>query len=450
MASPTLAVELPNPVEIITAPAQAVANAPGAMAESMAESTLGWFVKALGDAVAKVGEQLLHFLDTSSTATFDEGWWSGPRAQEIWGTVVILAGVIMLGCLLLAVIQGVIAGDPVAMIKAAFVEVPMSVFGIVVMVAVTTLLMGIVDGASAAVLSSTDESLSRFFSGVAHSPAPLLTTAVVLVVMLIGTFLVWVELVIRAGLIYLLVAFSPLMLAARVWPAAKGAFRKLVELGLALIISKFVIALALGLGAAALGGGGAGSLGSPGPNANDVGTQAGYTLGGLVIGASLIMLASFAPFIILKILPIAEAAMVAQGVAGSPVRGAQQAMQTAHYGAALKDRLSGSGRGGRGGGGSDGGGGPAGGGSGGGTPSTPADRIAGPSTPAAPSGGGGVAAGGAGGAVPAGGAATAPTPAAAVTVPVDVGVGAAKAGARRVNSTTDTAADAASGRRSSS
>ncbi len=322
-SAPTLAVELPNPVDIITAPGRAIVNAPGAMAESMADSTLGWFVDALGAAVAKVGEQLLHFLDTSSTATFDEGWWSGPRAQEIWGSVVILAGVIMLGCLLLAVIQGVIAGEPMVIVKAAFVEAPISVFGIVVMVAVTTLLMGVVDGASAAVLSSADESLGRFFSGVAHSPAPLLTTAVILIVMLLGTFLVWVELIIRASLIYLLVAFSPLLLAARVWPGAKGAFRKLVELGLALIVSKFAIALALGLGAAALGGGGAGNLGSLGPNPNDVGTQAGYTLGALVVGSGLILLASFSPFIILKILPIFEGAVVAQGIAGSPARGAQ-------------------------------------------------------------------------------------------------------------------------------
>ncbi|MBA2438021.1 MAG: hypothetical protein H0V52_06680 [Acidimicrobiia bacterium] len=433
----TLAVTLPGPV--ITGPGLPGAgpgNIPGAIANSMADGVLGWFVDALGDAVAKVGEQLLHYLDTSSTATFDEGWWSGPRAQEIWGTVVILAGVIMVGCLLLAVIQGVIAGEPMAMVKAAFLEVPISVFGIVVMVAATTLLMGIVDGASAAVLANAGESLGRFFTGVAFSPAPLLTTAVILVVFLIGAFLVWVELIIRASLIYLLVAFSPLLLAARVWPAAKGAFRKLVELGIALIVSKFAIALALALGAAALGGGGAGNLGSPGPNPNDVGTQVGYTMGGLVVGASLMLLASFSPFIILKILPIFEGAVIAQGMAGSPARGAQQAMQTAHYGAALKDRLTGD-RGG-GGGGSQGGtstgqdGGQGGGGGGGAAPNV-GGGTAGSATPT----GGGVAAGGAGGAVPAGGAATAPGPAVAVTAPVGVAVGAAKAGGARVSKTVD-------------
>jgi hypothetical protein len=380
----------------------------------------------------------------------DLGLGGDPRRRDFDGVdgpkVSIATTGIMLGCLLLAVIQGVIAGEPMVMVKAAFVEAPISVFGIVVMVAVTTLLMGVVDGASAAVLSSADESLGRFFSGVAHSPAPLLTTAVILIVMLLGTFLVWVELIIRASLIYLLVAFSPLLLAARVWPGAKGAFRKLVELGLALIVSKFAIALALGLGAAALGGGGAGNLGSPGPNPNDVGTQAGYTLGALVVGSGLILLASFSPFVILKILPIFEGAVVAQGIAGSPARGAQQTMQTAYYGKALKDKLAGGGSGPSGGGGPVGGG-PGGGGSGG-TPNTPAGRIAGPSEPAgggaAPPAGAGVAGGGAGGAVPAGGVATAPTPAAVVTVPVGVGVAAAKAGARRVGSVAEVAGNGAS------
>ncbi len=443
----TLAVGLPGPV--ITGPGlpgAGPASIPGSIAKGMADGVLGWFVEALGAAVAKVGEELLNFLDSSSAATFDEGWWSGPRAQEIWSMVVILAGVIMVGCLLLAVIQGVVAGEPMAMVKAAFLEVPISVFGIVVMVAATTLLMGITDGASAAVLSSADESLRRFFTGVAFSPAPLLSTAVILVVFVIGAFLVWVELIIRASLIYLLVAFSPLLLAARVWPAAKGSFRKLLELGLALIVSKFAIALALALGAAALGGGGAGNLGSPGPNPNDVGTQAGYTLTGLVIGASLMLLASFSPFIILKVLPIFEGAVIAQGVAGSPARGAQQTMQTAYYGKALKDKLAGGG--GTGGGGASGG--PRGGGSGGGAPAGGAAPNIGGGPIGGPSpGGGGVAAGGAGGAVPAGGVATAPTPAVAVTAPVGVAAGAAKSGAARAAKTADSAVGAGSTGRSS-
>jgi hypothetical protein len=430
----TVAVVLPNPIELITDP---IKDAAVSGAKSMADGVLGWFIDALAAAVAKVGEELLHFLDTSATATFDQGWWAGPRAQEIWGTVVMLAGVIMVGCLMLAVIQGVIAGEPMAMVKAAFLEVPISVFGIVVMVAVTALLMGITDGASTAVLSSADESLGRFFKGLAVDPgSSLIAVAVILIVFLIGAFLIWVELIIRASLIYLLVAFSPLPLAARVWPGAKGAFRKLVELGVALILSKFAIALALALGAAALGGGGPGNLGSPGANPNDLGTQAGYTLAGLVGGACLIMLASFSPFIILKILPIFEGAVVAQGIAGTPARGAQQTMQTTYYGKALKDRLSGGGAA-PGGGTSGGGGGALGAGAAGGSPNIGGGPVVG----ATPANGGGVAAGGAGGAVP---AAAAPT----VTMPVGLAGGAAKAASAHATKAADAAGTAGSTGRS--
>ena len=347
----TVAVDLPNPIDIVTSP---IKDAAVSGAKSMADGVLEWFVDALAAAVAKVGEELLNFLDTSATVSFDQGWWAGPRAQEIWNSVVLLAGVVMLGCLLLAVIQGVIAGEPMTMLKAAFLEVPISVFGIAVLVAVTTVLMGVVDGASAAVLSSADDSLGRFFSGVTESPTPLLTTAFVLIVFLIGAFLVWVELIVRASLIYLLVAFSPLLLAARVWPGAKGAFRKLVELGLALIVSKFAIALALGLGAAALGGGGPGNLGAPGPNPNDLGTQAGYTLAGLVGGSALVLLAAFSPFVILKVLPIFEGAVVAQGISRSPGRAAQTGMQLSYYGQ-MRSRIAGPGGGAPGLGGAGGG-----------------------------------------------------------------------------------------------
>jgi len=153
-------------------------------------------------------------------------------------------------------------------------------------------------------------------------------------VFLLGAILVWIELVVRSSLIYLLMAAAPLTLAARVWPAARGAWRRLAELGLALIVSKFAIALALGLGAAALAGGG--------PKSGDLGTQAGMDLAGMLTGASLMLLAAFTPFIVLRLLPIVEGAVIAQGISRSPARAAQGGMQAAYYAQGLK-RMAGGG-----------------------------------------------------------------------------------------------------------
>src|SRR5207237_6542138 len=120
-------------------------------------------------------------------------------------------------------------------------------------------LLGITDAASTAVLSDATDALSHFVDGFGSAAAVSsggLLAILLFLVFLVGALLVWIELVVRSSLIYLLIAGAPLTLAARIWPAARGAFRRLCEIGLALILSKFVIALALALGAAALAGGG--------------------------------------------------------------------------------------------------------------------------------------------------------------------------------------------------
>src|SRR5207248_10954790 len=109
-----------------------------------------------------------------------------------------------------------------------------SVFGRVVLGAATELLLAITDGASAMVLQGAPGDLGHFLSGFGSS-ATVATggaaAAVMLVVFLIGALLVWIELLVRSALLYLLLAFAPLALAARVWPAAKGIFRRLCERG---------------------------------------------------------------------------------------------------------------------------------------------------------------------------------------------------------------------------
>ena len=75
-------------------------------------------------------------------------------------------------------------------------------------------------------------------------------------VAVIAGLLLWVELLVRASLVYLLVAISPLGFAATLWPAARGFLRKTIEILLAVILSKFVICVALAIGVAALSGAG--------------------------------------------------------------------------------------------------------------------------------------------------------------------------------------------------
>ena len=68
-----------------------------------------------------------------------------------------------------------------------------------------------------------------------------------------ATLMLWVELLIRAAAVYVIVLMLPLFFAALVWPARRVWAVRAVELLVALILSKFAIVAVLSLGGAALG-----------------------------------------------------------------------------------------------------------------------------------------------------------------------------------------------------
>jgi len=103
--------------------------------------------------------------------------------------------------------------------------------------------------------------------------------------LMIGGALLWLELVTRESLIYLFLGIAPLACAAVQWPRLEGVLRQVLFGGLALILSKLVIAIALAVGFAVL------SL--------DTGLQS--LLGGMFI----LLIASLAPFATARVLPLA-------------------------------------------------------------------------------------------------------------------------------------------------
>ena len=320
---------LAGPVDFVTDP---VTDLVGGGVRSVAGEILSLLgnavVSALADACGKVVHGVLGFMDASSGIDLEAGWWAGERARAVTGTVATLAVALALVFVFLALIQGVLAGDVAGMMRIVLREVPAAAIGTVLVGVVATLLLKITDAASAEVLRGAPADVGVFLRRLAAPSAIAghgLLGGVVLVVFLLAGLFVWVELLVRSALLYLLIAFAPLALAARVWPVTRGAFRRLCELGVALIVAKFAVAVALALGAAALAGGG------PRPEQAGVAEAAGLTLGSMLAGASLMALAAFTPFVVLRILPIMESAVVAQGVSRSPARAAQTGAQGAYY-----------------------------------------------------------------------------------------------------------------------
>lgn len=269
----------------------------------------GW----LASAVKSAFDQLASLINNSagSISFSPKSWWGSKvaGAGQLWPIVISIALTVMLGCVLLAVIRGALNGDAAAALRSAGLEVPKAIFGMVTVVALTGALSASVDSASAMVLPGVGSGFGDWY---AKSGAGLFFGSFVELLVLVGALLTWLELVVRQGLVFLLVALSPMILATRVWPAAAGAWRRFVELGVALIVSKFVIALALAVGADAL----AGSVDSSG----------GPSLTAMATGAGLMLLAALSPFVLLRLMPGVEAAAGAAGITRMPIRTATTAV----------------------------------------------------------------------------------------------------------------------------
>jgi hypothetical protein len=104
-----------------------------------------------------------------------------------------------------------------------------------------------------------------------------------------------IELLVRAAAVYVVVLMLPLAFAAMVWPARRVWTVRLVELLASLILSKFVIVAVLSLASAAF------THGTPGT-------------GELLVAMSLMLLSTFAPWALMRILPFTELAAGAAGI----------------------------------------------------------------------------------------------------------------------------------------
>lgn len=313
--------DVPNPLSWA---GDATGNAVASGAQGVLSAMMKSITTALADGVHIIVDEVLGLMNGVAGPNLDAGWWQGHDARAVLASVGVIAAALMVGCLLMTIVQGLLAGDVGVMVRAALVEVPVSICATVLTFGVTSLLLQITDSASAGVLQNAPDGLGKFFATwtVVSGGNPIITVGMLVVTML-AAFLLWIELMVRSALLYFLLALSPLVFAARVWPSARGACRKLCELGIALIASKFVVALALGLGAAALAGGG-------GMGNGNVGEQVGTTLNGQVAGVTLLTVSAFTPFVLLKLIPVVEGAVAAQGISRSPVRGGQSGAQTAY------------------------------------------------------------------------------------------------------------------------
>lgn len=273
----------------------------GSLGGSLATSGFESVLNGISQWVASGAEYLLRQIGAVlvSTTTVDVGatWF-----RTHYGQMTALAGVVILPMLLVSTVQAVLRQNPGQLVRTYLVQLPLALLLAAVAIQVVILSLAATDAMSVAVAGGSgadvDSLLSTVTKGliVASADSSIASFVLLLIALLIAVaaFVLWMELLIRAAAVYVAVLFLPLALATLVWPAVAHWCRRLVETLAALILSKFVIVATLSLAAGAVASGASGSPNSGGFNA-------------VLAGGALLVMATFVPFAILRLIPAFEA-----------------------------------------------------------------------------------------------------------------------------------------------
>ena len=286
----------------------------------------------LANGLALLIEWVWGVLDSGTTPQVTAPWFS----TELGRPIAALALAVTIAMMLASATQAALAGRP-EQIGDAVKEGMRAIVATALTVTVIDVFIGIVDEASAMVWASGRADLVTMLEQVAQVAAaggPLATTFVgplCLLVGFIGLIGLVVALMMRSALIYVAAALAPLVWSSAVLPMFRGSSRKLIHLLVALIVSKLAIVITLVVAVKLTGnvGGDADSSAAVNDGAAAVGT--------LMSGFVCFLIASVTPFVLYKLMPTVEGAMVGAGVAGgwgrSLTTGAHTAMMVKSFGA---------------------------------------------------------------------------------------------------------------------
>ncbi|MGH3049044.1 MAG: hypothetical protein ACRDLK_02720 [Gaiellaceae bacterium] len=288
--------QLPVVGNVCDAVSGAVSGAAKATGEFVMQGVTEWVTDAAVWVTGKVGA----VVNATTSPDLTAGWFQGE-----YGAMIAVAGALALLMLMLAVIQSVIRQDLAMLVRAAFGYLPMAFILAGVAIAATGLLIAITDGISGTILSGlgsgqTDNLLQSVGDAYKNaldqsSGIPLFGVFLGAIILAIGAFVLWLELIIRDAAIYICVFFLPLTFVAMIWPAASRWARRLVELLVAIVLAKFVVVAILGIATAAI------------TNMSGLGGD-GNTFERMLAGTALLVLAAWSPFALLRLIPMMEVA----------------------------------------------------------------------------------------------------------------------------------------------
>lgn len=245
----------------------------------------------------------------SSTTTVGIGsTWFARREAVMAG----LCGAVVLPMACFAAIQAVYRQSASGLLRVFLVNLPLALLLSGLAVTLVRMALAITDALSSAVAAGAGldtrhllAPLSTFLVDTA-AVAPGVPTFVVFAGSLLvagASLALWLELIVRAAAIAAATLFLPLVLCAMVWPAVAHWCRRLADTLVALVLSKLVMVAILSLGVGAL--------------ASATGPTGGHAVSGALTGTALLVLAAFAPYTLLHLVPAIEGGAVSQLHAGA-------------------------------------------------------------------------------------------------------------------------------------
>ena len=292
-----------NPVHIV----KKVLGAGASSIETTALSAIvGWVASGAESALKETAK----VIGETTSPELTSSWFS----SSYW-RVAGIAALLTIPFLCAAAIHALVRSDLGLLTRAAFGYLPLSLLAVGVASQLTMLL-----------LAGTDEMSSIVASAAAHADSVFLATTSVTaiaasvatgdpfvaflaaIITVAATLSLWLELLVRDAAVYVIVLMLPMFFAAMVWPARRTLAIRAIETLIALILSKFAIVAVLSLGGSALG-----HSTIPG-------------VASVLTGATLVLLAAFTPWALLRILPLHE---VASAAAGGLSQGPRQAIRDA-------------------------------------------------------------------------------------------------------------------------
>jgi uncharacterized membrane protein len=314
---------IPNPAaravcQAGTNPGKAVTSAVTGAAQNVVETAGDSALRSFTSAVAAAGKFFLEKVGgliqgTTSPDVVNADWFASQ-----YRVMMALAVLIALPILLVSVAQSIVRADGMQAIRSAFVFLPLAAILSAVGPAMAQLLINISDWMSAALggnaagdaqkfMSDAGNALAGLGAGTLNPAAPVFGVLLGALIVTLGALSIWLELLLRAAAIYISVLFLPLALSAMIWPAGWRWCRRLIEFLIAIIFAKVFIVAIINLAAAGLARGGLGDK-----------------FEGVLAGGALLLMAAFTPIALLKLIPLAEAAVVTAGHQRAALRQATQ------------------------------------------------------------------------------------------------------------------------------